>query len=136
MDLLPAAAEELVRLKVDVIVTGTEAAARARSKPPAPYRSWLSSQSTIPLPPGLSKVSNRPGGNVTGLTVRNSLLAGKRLELLKEMLPGLTRVGVLLGPVRPRRSRRSRVGGAVAWHPASTGGSEAALRLRRRVPGC
>ena len=136
MDLLPAAAEELVRLKVDVIVTGTEAAARAAKQATSTIPIVAILPEHDPVASGLIESFNRPGGNVTGLTVRNTLLAGKRLELLKEMLPGLTRVGVLWDPFVRAEARGTRVGGAVAWHPASAGGSEAALRLRRRVPGC
>jgi putative ABC transport system substrate-binding protein len=90
-DQLPALLDDLIRLKVDVIVThgtpGVLAAKRATT--------------TIPIvcavvgdALGSGVVSNlaRPGGNVTGLTFFNPELAAKRLELLKEVLPELTDV--------------------------------------------
>ena len=51
-----------------------------------------------PVGAGLVASLARPGGNITGLTAISAELAGKRLELLKETLPRLTRVGVLLNP--------------------------------------
>ena len=51
-----------------------------------------------PVGAGLVASLARPGGNLTGLTAISAELAGKRLELLKETLPRLTRVGVLLNP--------------------------------------
>jgi ABC-type uncharacterized transport system substrate-binding protein len=51
-----------------------------------------------PVASGLIDSFNRPGGNITGLTVRSTLLAGKRLELLREILPGLSRVAVFWDP--------------------------------------
>ena len=98
MDQLPAAAEELVRLKVDVIVTGTEASARAAKQATSTIPIVAILPEHDPVASGLIESFNRPGGNITGLTVRNTLLAGKRLELLKEMLPGLSRVAVIWDP--------------------------------------
>ena len=94
LDLLPALAAELVRLKVDVIVTAGPAATR-------PARE---ATSTIPIvmgfdndPIGNGFVSSlaRPGGNITGLSTLAPELNGKRLELLKETVPRLSRVAVL-----------------------------------------
>src|SRR5262249_55756797 len=64
---------------------------------------------TIPIvmltidPVGLGLVGSlsRPGGNVTGLSYYSEAISGKRLELLKEVVPGLARVGVLRNPVNP-----------------------------------
>jgi putative ABC transport system substrate-binding protein len=90
----PALAAELVRLKVDVIVVEGATAARAVKE----------ATSTIPIvmaavgdPVGIGLIASiaRPGGNVTGLTNLAPDLSGKRLELLKEVVPGLTRVAVL-----------------------------------------
>jgi putative ABC transport system substrate-binding protein len=97
---LPALFAEMVRLNVDVIVThGTPGALAAKQV-----------TNTIPIvmavigdaeASGVVASLARPGGNVTGLTFFNPELAAKRLELLKETLPGLTDVGVLLNPVNP-----------------------------------
>ena len=97
---LPDAAAELVRLKVDVIVTtgttGALAAKQATSTVPI-----VITTGGDPVASGLIASLARPGGNITGLTNIASDLAGKRLELLKETVPKLTRVGVLWNPADP-----------------------------------
>ena len=94
------AAAELVRLKVDVIVTtgttGALAAKQATSTVPI-----VITTGGDPVANGLIASLARPGGNITGLTNITSDLAGKRLELLKETVPKLTRVGVLWNPADP-----------------------------------
>jgi putative ABC transport system substrate-binding protein len=99
-DRLPALLAELVRLNVDVIVThgtpGVLAAKRATTTIPIVFAT-----SGDALASGLVSSLTRPGGNVTGLTYFNPELSAKRLELLKEITPGLTDVGVLLNPVNP-----------------------------------
>jgi putative tryptophan/tyrosine transport system substrate-binding protein len=99
-DRLPALLAELVRLNVDVIVThgtpGALAAKRATTTIPIVFAT-----SGDALASGLVSSLTQPGGNVTGLTYFNPELAAKRLELLKEIMPGLTDVGVLLNPVNP-----------------------------------
>jgi putative ABC transport system substrate-binding protein len=94
---LPALAAELVRLKVDVIVTGG---------PPAPEDAKQAT-STIPIvfavagdPVGEGLVASlaRPGGNITGLASIAAEVVGKQLELLKEVVPKISRVAVLLNP--------------------------------------
>jgi len=88
-------ARELVDLKVDVIVTGTEPAARALQQSTAniPIVAVLSDHD--PVASGLVDSLSRPGRNLTGVVSRQSELVGKRLELLKEALPKLSRVAVL-----------------------------------------
>lgn len=98
LERLPALAADLVRLGVDVIVTGSNANAVAAMK----------ATTTIPIvmtnvvdPVGTGLVASlaRPGGNVTGLTSdTGNEIWGKRLELLKETLPNLSRVGILRNP--------------------------------------
>ena len=88
-DRLAILAQELVALKVNVIVTGTEPAARALQQAPV----VLSDHD--PVASGLVNSLNRPGSNITGVVTRQSELVGKRLELLKESLPRLSRVAVL-----------------------------------------
>jgi putative tryptophan/tyrosine transport system substrate-binding protein len=100
LDQLPALAAELVRLKVDVIVThgipGILAAKQATTTIPI-----VMAVSGDAVASGLVSSIARPGGNVTGLTFFTPELAVKRLELLKENVPGLTEVGVLLNPANP-----------------------------------
>ena len=86
-------AAEFVRLKVDVIVTGGNAAVAAKQ-----------ASSVVPIvfalvddPVGSGLVASlaRPGGNVTGLSMQSAELAGKRLALLREVVPGLRRVAIM-----------------------------------------
>jgi putative ABC transport system substrate-binding protein len=94
---LPELAADLVRLRVDVIVTATTAATQAAQRATA----------TIPIvfaladnPVELGFVASvaRPGGNITGLTGLIVELTAKRLELIKEAMPGVRRVAVLSSP--------------------------------------
>jgi putative ABC transport system substrate-binding protein len=94
---LPALAAELVRLKVDVIVTPTTPASQASKQ----------ATTTIPIvfvavadPVGAGLITNlaRPGGNITGLASISAELGGKRLELLKQVAPKASRVAVLYNP--------------------------------------
>lgn len=94
MQSLQALAEELVRLEVDLIVTATTPAIRAAMR----------ATSTLPIvvlatadPVGTRLVASlaRPGGNVTGMTLQSTDLARKRLQLLRELVPGASRIGVL-----------------------------------------
>jgi len=103
-DRLPALAVELVRLKVDVIVTGGSAATRPAKE----------ATSTIPIvmAPDSDPVGNgfvaslaRPGGNITGLATLAPELSGKRLELLKEVVPRLSRVAVLGSSTEPANAQ-------------------------------
>jgi putative tryptophan/tyrosine transport system substrate-binding protein len=97
---LPALLDELVRRNVDVIVThgtpGILAARQATATIPIVMASSGDAEAS-----GLVASLARPGGNVTGLTFFNPELAAKRFELLKETLPGLTEVGLLLNPANP-----------------------------------
>ncbi len=98
VDRFPGLAAELVRLNVDVIVTATDPATRAAKR----------ATTTIPIvmmainyePIGLGYIASlaRPGANVTGIFFRHRELTSKRLELFKEMLPGVSRVAVLADP--------------------------------------
>jgi ABC-type uncharacterized transport system substrate-binding protein len=100
LDRLPALAAELVRLKVDIIVTAG----------PLPTRAAKEATTTIPIvmtndpdPVGTGFVASlaRPGGNITGLSTLAPELSGKRLELLKETVPRLSRVAVFGTSTRP-----------------------------------
>jgi putative tryptophan/tyrosine transport system substrate-binding protein len=99
VDRLPQLATELVATNVDVILA-------AGSEPTGALQRQTS---TIPIvttssnPVGLGFVASlaRPGGNITGLSLLSPELAGKRLELLKELIPGLTKVAVFWNPNDP-----------------------------------
>ena len=94
LERLPALADELVRLRVDVLLTmGTpEALALKNATKTIPI---IFLAVTDPVAAGLVDSFARPGGNITGFTTLGAVLAGKRLELLKETVPKLTRVAVL-----------------------------------------
>ncbi len=87
-------AAEFVRLKVDVIVTGGNAAVAAKQASSAvPIVFALVDD---PIGMGLIASLSRPGGNVTGLAVQATDLAGKRLALLREVVPGLRRLAIMV----------------------------------------
>jgi putative ABC transport system substrate-binding protein len=94
LDRLSDLAEELVSLKVDVIAAGTTRAMQAAKKTTATIPIVMVGASD-PVTSGLVAGLARPGGNVTGLSLLATELGGKRLELLKESLPKIQRVGVL-----------------------------------------
>jgi putative ABC transport system substrate-binding protein len=90
-------AAELVRLKVDVIVTGSAPAAAAAKNATATIPIVMV-MTGDPVASGLVASLSRPGGNLTGLTLLGLELSAKRLALLKEAVPAATRVAVLLDP--------------------------------------
>jgi len=97
LDRLPALADELVHLKVDVIIAAAmEEALAAKSVTRTIPIIFLGGGD--PVVGGLVDSLARPGGNITGFTNISPVLAGKRLELLKETIPKLTRVAVLWDP--------------------------------------
>jgi putative ABC transport system substrate-binding protein len=96
-DRLPAIAEELVRLKVDIIVTTTGSAALAVKKATRTIPVVMTASADA-VSQGLVASLARPGGNVTGLTNITPDLAGKQLELLKEAFPKISHVAVLYCP--------------------------------------
>jgi putative tryptophan/tyrosine transport system substrate-binding protein len=104
LDRLPGIVAELVRLKVDVIVASG----------PVPTRVTKDATSTIPIvmaqvndPVGSGFVASlaRPGGNITGLSTLAPEISGKQLELLKEILPSLSRVAVFGTSTQPGNSQ-------------------------------
>jgi putative ABC transport system substrate-binding protein len=86
---------ELVRLKVDVIIADGSGLAAAAKKTTSTIPIVMTS-STDPVEQGLIISLARPGGNVTGLTSVTGELGGKLLELLKEIIPKLTRLAIVL----------------------------------------
>jgi putative ABC transport system substrate-binding protein len=93
-DRLPVLAGELVRLKVDVIVTTGSSATRAAKQATVTIPIVMANDSD-PVGNGFVVSLARPGGNITGLSPLAPELSGKRLELLKEIIPKLFRVAVL-----------------------------------------
>ncbi len=96
-DRIPDLAADLVRLKVDVIVASAATAALAAQKATRAIPIVMATAGD-PVASGLVESLARPGGNVTGLSQMSVELAGKRLELLKELVPKLSRVAVLWSP--------------------------------------
>ena len=97
---LPDLADELVRLKVDVIVTGGPADTRAAKMATAAIPIVMGFDND-PVGSGFVASLGRPGGNITGLSTLSPELSGKRLQLLKEVMPKLS-----LWPCSGRRSGR------------------------------
>jgi putative tryptophan/tyrosine transport system substrate-binding protein len=117
---LPALADELVRLKVDVIVTpSTPEALTAKNATRAIPIVFINVAD--PLGAGLVETVARPGGNITGFTNIAAELAGKRLELLKETIPNLSRVAVLWNPQDPGSTRQ--------WKESQRAARELGLQL-------
>jgi putative ABC transport system substrate-binding protein len=96
LDRLPVLADELVRLNVDVLVTPSQSAALAAKS--ATKRIPIVFYGSDPLAVGLVDSLARPGGSITGFSVIGTVLVGKRLELLKETIPKLSRVALLWNP--------------------------------------
>jgi putative ABC transport system substrate-binding protein len=114
VELLRPSAEEIVRLKVEVIGTqGTPAALAAKNATKTiPIVLWSAGD---PVATGLVTSLSRPGGNVTGFSLVGPEIEAKRVELLRELVPGLLRVGMLEPANPPLLSSQAR-------------------RLRARVP--
>ena len=118
-DRLPTLAAELVRLKPDVIVADSTVAIRAAMQATSTIPIVISSADAV----GSGLVTNlgRPGGNVTGITIMLAEMSAKRLQLLKEAVPNVSRVAVLWNPALP-------------WHPAMLKELEAAAPSLRLQP--
>ena len=95
-DQLPVLAAELVRLRVDVIVTGLNPAALAAKRATATIPIVMAA-TFFPVEDGLVASLARPGGNITGLTQAAGEEVAKRLQLLRDVVPKLTRVATLSG---------------------------------------
>ena len=103
-DRLPALAAELLHLKVDVIVTGGEAATRPAKEATASIPIVMT-QDDDPVGTGFVVSLARPGGNITGLSTLAPERSGKRIELLKEIVPGLSRVAVFGTSTEPSNAQ-------------------------------
>jgi ABC-type uncharacterized transport system substrate-binding protein len=118
---IPDLTAELVRLNVDVIVTSTTLAAQVARK--------LTTTIPIivvgvgdPVATGLVASLARPGGNITGLSGLAPELSGKRLELLQEAFPKVSRVGVFWNPASPSN--------ALGWKETGVAGRAAGIQLK------
>jgi putative tryptophan/tyrosine transport system substrate-binding protein len=94
LDLIPILVDELIQLKVDVLVTTNPTAIQAAKQATKTIPIVMVS-SADPVATGMVDSLAHPGGNITGLSLLARDLSGKRLELLAETVPGLRRVGVL-----------------------------------------
>jgi putative ABC transport system substrate-binding protein len=108
LDRLPALAAELVRLPVDVIVAGAPPAPEAAKGATSAIPIVMAGSHPDPVRSGLVASFARPGGNVTGVAVDAAELRGKQLQILKEAVPGLSRVAVLADPTNPLHAEELR----------------------------
>jgi putative ABC transport system substrate-binding protein len=100
-DRLPELAAELVALKVKLILASGTPASFAAKHATSTIPIVMGGVAANPVETGLVASLARPGGNITGMSMMTSPLAGKRLGLLKEIVPGLSRVAVLWNPPNP-----------------------------------
>src|SRR5687767_9656663 len=100
-EMLPGLAEQLLRLRPDVVVTNTVPGTRAAVEA-APTTPVVMAAVGDPLGSGLIQSLARPGGNVTGMTLLNVDLSRKRLQLLKELLPNAVRVAIIWNVLTPQ----------------------------------
>ena len=124
VDRLPSLAAELVQLKVDVIVTTSGNSARAATRVTKTIPIVLTTGAD-PVKSGLAESLARPGGNVTGLSVIEEDLSGKRVEILKETFPKMTRMAYLWNPLAVSYSEA----GAPSGNPSYVQAKKAAETL-------
>jgi ABC-type uncharacterized transport system substrate-binding protein len=103
---LPELAAELIRIKVDLILSGGTSATRVAQKATSTIPIVMGDSTDDPVTAGFVVSLARPGKNITGLTSISTELSGKRLELLKEVLPKAIHTAVLLNPNNPRHLSR------------------------------
>jgi putative ABC transport system substrate-binding protein len=112
-DRLPVLAAELVRLKVDVIVAGAPPAPEAAQRATSTILIVMANHAD-PVGTGLVASLAKPGKNVTGMSTLAPELVGKRLQMLKEVVPGISRVAVLSNPTVPSQALELREAKAAA----------------------
>jgi putative ABC transport system substrate-binding protein len=112
-DRLPALAAELLRLKADILVTTGSFSTRAAKQTTAAIPIVMANDDD-PVGSGFAASLARPGGNITGLSTLSPEVAGKRLELLKEIVPKLTRVAFVGDVTRPGAAQALREMNVVA----------------------
>jgi putative ABC transport system substrate-binding protein len=119
---LPDLAAEIVRLKPNVIVTGGSAAIRPVQRATTNIPVVMVADNVDPVVAGYVSSYAHPGGNLTGLTGLSPEVTAKRMELLKEAVPGMTRVAVLRNPTSPGRE--------TLWAETSAAARALGLQLR------
>jgi putative ABC transport system substrate-binding protein len=119
---LPRIANELVASKVDIIVAAGALATRA-ARGATSVIPIVMSPATDPVGNGFVASLPRPGGNITGISLFNWELIGKRVELLREILPGAARVAVLFNPDSPAPTD--------AWDKSVAAASSIGVNLKR-----
>jgi len=121
LDRLPALADELVRLNVDVLLTTATPATIAAKNATKTIPIVFMQLAVDPVTAGFVNSLARPGGNITGLTNFAAELAGKRLEILKETVPKLSRVALMWEP--------KNAGSAQTWKESQLPAKELGLQL-------
>ena len=121
LERLPALANELVRLNVDVLLTTATPATIAAKKATRTIPIVFMQLAVDPVAAGLVDSLARPGGNITGLTNIAAELAGKRLGILKETVPRLSRVALMWEP--------KNAGSAQTWKESQLPAKELGLQL-------
>jgi putative ABC transport system substrate-binding protein len=119
---LPVLATELVSLGVDVIVTGGSASIRPAMQATGTIPIVMVADNADPVAVGYVTSYAHPGGNVTGLTGLSPDVTAKRMELLKEAVPGMARVAVLRNPASPDRQ--------TLWSETTTAAHALGLQLQ------
>jgi putative ABC transport system substrate-binding protein len=100
-DRLAELATELVNLKVELIVASGTPASFAAKQATSSIPLVMGGVAANPVETGLVTSLAHPGGNITGMSMMTSQLGGKRLELFKEIVPGISRIAVLWNPTNP-----------------------------------
>jgi ABC-type uncharacterized transport system substrate-binding protein len=121
LDRLPALVDELVRLNVDVLLTSATPATIAAKNATKTIPIVFIQLAVDPVTAGFVDSLARPGGNITGLTNIAAELAGKRLEILKETVPKLSRVALMWEP--------KNAGSAQTWKESQLPAKELGLQL-------
>jgi putative tryptophan/tyrosine transport system substrate-binding protein len=121
LDRLPALVDELVRLNVDVLLTSATPATIAAKNATKTIPIVFIQLAVDPVTAGFVGSLARPGGNITGLTNIAAELAGKRLEILKETVPKLSRVALMWEP--------KNAGSAQTWKESQLPAKELGLQL-------
>jgi putative ABC transport system substrate-binding protein len=119
---LPELVAELVRVKVDILVVATTPGALAAKNETRTIPIVFVAVAD-PVRSGLVAGLARPGGNLTGLSLLNPEISGKRLELLKESLPSISRVAALTNPGNPSH--------AIFWRETHTAAQTLGLQLQQ-----
>ena len=128
VDRLPSLAAELVQLKVDVIVTTSGNSAKAASEATKTIPIVLTTGAD-PVKSGLAESLAKPGGNVTGLSIIEEDLSGKRVDILKETFPKMTRMAYLWHPLAVAYSAADTTSGNPSYDQAEKATKTAGVQL-------